>query len=177
MGVADGDLSSGKCRRMDGCDEQKPRERGEMTASPVGGTDIERRATSSRLSHSRALYRGVGQRQQIEMAGQAKWEETAAAKRRQLLELLHPYQLPDDSLPPASQLNVTTFPAQSGLFSDLELKIIAAEAPEILDQIASQTWTAEQVAVAYCKAAAAAHQLVCLLSAIEANSLVSNMHA
>jgi amidase len=93
--------------------------------------------------------------------GKARWEEIAEVKRRTLLEAIpREWMIPADKLPPASQLNVTAFPKESGWFTDRELEITTTGAVELVAKLASQTWTAEEVARAFCKAAAAAHQLV-----------------
>src|SRR4051794_17384743 len=89
------------------------------------------------------------------------WEEIAAAKREALLELIPPeYRIPQHLLPPAEQLDVTTFPRESGWFSQKELDITDSTATHILNKIATQEWTSEEVTKAFCKRAAAAHQLV-----------------
>ena len=89
------------------------------------------------------------------------WDEIAAAKREALSELIPPeYRIPQHLLPPAEQLDVTTFPRESGWFSQKELDITDSTATHILDRIATQEWTSEEVTKAFCKRAAAAHQLV-----------------
>lgn len=93
--------------------------------------------------------------------GEQKWEQISAAKRKALAEQIPPeYRIPDNLLPPSSQLDVTGFPKQSGWFTQRELEITDSASSHILQKIASQTWTAEEVTRAFCKRAAAAQQLV-----------------
>lgn len=95
------------------------------------------------------------------MSGQQSWEKIAADRRAQLGEQIPPeYRIPKDILPPEDQLDVTQFPKSSGWFSGKELEITGSSASGILQKIASKSWSAEEVAKAFCKAAAAAHQLV-----------------
>jgi amidase len=88
--------------------------------------------------------------------------ETIAAQKRQAIRALIPEEwvIPSDILPPDSQLDVTGFLKQSGWFAKRELEITSTPAPQILVNIATGSWTSEEVTRAFCKAAAAAHQLV-----------------
>ena len=89
------------------------------------------------------------------------WEIVGAAKRDALLASIPPeWVIPAHIFPPESQLDVTTFPEQSGWFSPVEIGITSTAASEILANIAAGVWTAEEVTRAFCKRAAAAHQLV-----------------
>jgi amidase len=95
------------------------------------------------------------------MASEQNWEKVAAAKRAALAELIpSDFRIPKDQLPPESQLNVTTWPKESGWFTANELDITESTASQILEKIASKAWSAESVTVAFCKRAAAAQQLV-----------------
>ena len=95
------------------------------------------------------------------MTSDSKWEEVAAKRQATLSEQIPlEYRIPPNLLPPTSQLDVTGFPRESGWFSQQELEITESSATTILNQIATQTWSAEDVAKAFCKRAAAAHQLV-----------------
>jgi amidase len=90
-----------------------------------------------------------------------KWETIAAAKRAELVgKIPLEYRIPEHILPPASQLDVTPFPKESGWFSEKELDITESTATSILSNVAMRTWTAEEVTKAFCKRAAAAQQLV-----------------
>ncbi|KAL4878113.1 amidase signature domain-containing protein [Aspergillus karnatakaensis] len=95
------------------------------------------------------------------------WEEIAAKKRQALKDLIPAeWVIPKDIVPPDDQLDVTTFPKESGFFSPRELEVTSTPAQNILKQVASGSWTAEEVTKAFCKAAAAAHQLTNCLSEI-----------
>ena len=90
-----------------------------------------------------------------------KWEKIAAAKRATLADSIpEEYRVPEDRQPPDSQLDVTSWPRESGWFSQQELEITESSASQILRHIAAKTWSSEQVAEAFCKRAAAAQQLV-----------------
>lgn len=88
--------------------------------------------------------------------------ETIAAQKRQALRATIPAEwvIPSDLLPPDSQLDVTNFLKESGWFTKKELEITSTPAPQLLVNIATGSWTSEAVTRAFCKAAAAAHQLV-----------------
>ncbi|KAF2476096.1 acetamidase-like protein [Lindgomyces ingoldianus] len=111
------------------------------------------------------------------MAAQ-KWLKLAVAKRAALSELIPPeYRIPKHLLPPNTQLDVTPFPTESGWFSQKELEITSSTSPVILEKIASRTWTAEEVTRAFCKRAAAAHQLTNCLSEIFFSEAVESAKA
>ncbi|KAF2677776.1 amidase [Lentithecium fluviatile CBS 122367] len=96
---------------------------------------------------------------------QQKWEEIAARKRAALAEqITAEYRIPHLLVPPADQLDVTTFPRESGWFTDKELEITDSTATHILQRIASRSWSSEEVTRAFCKRAAAAQQLTNCLS-------------
>lgn len=89
------------------------------------------------------------------------WEEVGKKARAKVLEdIPQEWRIPKDKLPPEDQLNVTGFPYSSGLLTETEIAITNALATDIVQQVASGTWTAESVARAFCKRAAIAHQLV-----------------
>jgi amidase len=95
------------------------------------------------------------------MTSEAQWEKVAAGKRAALAESIPTeYRIPEDKIPPKSQLDVTTWPKESGWFTKKELEITGSTASDILKNIASKAWSAEDVTVAFCKRAAAAQQLV-----------------
>lgn len=89
------------------------------------------------------------------------WENIAASKRTRLRASIPPdWLIPADLLPKPEQNDVTGFPRDSGWFSPAELEITDSSAAEILQKTSSGVWSAEAVARAFCKRAAAAHQLV-----------------
>jgi amidase len=95
------------------------------------------------------------------MSSENTWEKVAAAKREALAESIpSEYRVPQHQLPLESQLNVTSWPKQSGWFTSEELEITDSTALRILEKIASKTWSSEDVTRAFCKRAAAAQQLV-----------------
>lgn len=95
------------------------------------------------------------------MTSEQNWEKIAAARRAALAEQIPTdYRIPKDKLPPESQLDVTTWPKESGWFSAKELEITDSTATTILEKIASKSWSSEEVTRAFCKRAAAAQQLV-----------------
>lgn len=93
------------------------------------------------------------------------WETIAKSKQAALTgSIPAEYRIPKDLLPPDSQLDVTPWPQQSGWFSEEELKITGSTASDILKNIASKAWSSKDVTKAFCKRAAAAHQLTNCLS-------------
>jgi len=90
-----------------------------------------------------------------------QWEQIAARKRAALAEqITSEYRIPSLLVPPSDQLDVTTFPKESGWFSEKELDITDSTVTHILQKIASRSWSSEEVTRAFCKRAAAAQQLV-----------------
>lgn len=92
------------------------------------------------------------------------WQDISARKRQDILDSIPPeWMIPTDLLPPDSQKDVTTFPSQSGWFTLEELEITGSTASQILEKTTTGIWSAEAVTRAFCKRAAAAHQLVCIV--------------
>lgn len=90
------------------------------------------------------------------------WEEIAAKKRAALLASIpKEWTVPQDLLPPASQDDVMAWPEESGWFTPEELAITDLTASELVPKLASGTLKSVDVTKAFCKRAAAAHQLVC----------------
>jgi amidase len=95
------------------------------------------------------------------MTSDNNWEKIAAAKRAALADSIpQEYRVPQQQLPPESQLDITSWPKESGWFTPEELEITDSTASQILDKVASKTWSSEKVTRAFCKRAAAAQQLV-----------------
>lgn len=93
------------------------------------------------------------------MAG--TWEALAAKKRQELLNSIpEKWRIPIHLLPPESRDDVTGFPESSGWFTQEELEITNSTAVELLPRLASGHLKSETVTRAFCKRAAAAHQLV-----------------
>lgn len=93
------------------------------------------------------------------------WQEIAKAKQQALLDTIpSEYRLSESQLPPDTQLDVTTFPESSGLFTAEELNITSSDAPELLTKIHSGQWTSLAVTKAFIHRACVAHQLTNCLS-------------
>src|ERR1700753_595394 len=89
------------------------------------------------------------------------WEDIAAVKRAELLKSIpEKWIIPQSIKPPDDQLDVTSFPEKSVWFTSKELEITSKSASELLDKLKSGEWTSEEITSAFCKRAAAAHQLV-----------------
>ncbi|KAF3035864.1 hypothetical protein E8E11_005521 [Didymella keratinophila] len=89
------------------------------------------------------------------------WGKIAKGKQAALAESIPcEYRIPQDLLPPDSQLDVTPWPKTSGWFTEKELEITDSTASAILQKVASKAWTSEEVTKAFCKRAAAGHQLL-----------------
>jgi amidase len=92
-----------------------------------------------------------------------KWEEIAQKKRAALLHSIpNEWIIPNSIKPPDSQLDVTSFPQESGWFTLKELEITSMSATDLLKKTTTGQWSAEEVTMAFCKRASAAQQLVCL---------------
>jgi amidase len=101
------------------------------------------------------------------MTSGQNWEKVAEAKRAALADSIpQEYRVPQQHVPPDSQLDVTSWPKQSGWFTTEELDITDSTASQILQKVASKTWSSEKVTKAFCKRAAAAQQLVGRLVAL-----------
>ncbi|KAL2367015.1 hypothetical protein RJZ56_000102 [Blastomyces dermatitidis] len=99
------------------------------------------------------------------MLSELTWEAVGAAKREELLSSIPAeWIISADIFPPATQTDVTSFPKTSGWFTASELEITGSTAAEILAKTTTGAWSAEAVTRAFCKRAAAAHQLTNCLS-------------
>ncbi|KAI8627357.1 amidase [Xylariaceae sp. FL1651] len=93
------------------------------------------------------------------------WEALAARKRQDLLDSIpKEWRIPSDLLPPESEEDVTGFPEKSGWFTQEELMITGLTALELVRRLAAGDLKSETVTRAFCKRAAAAHQLTNCLS-------------
>ncbi|PGH00912.1 hypothetical protein AJ79_08067 [Helicocarpus griseus UAMH5409] len=99
------------------------------------------------------------------MLSELTWEAVGAAKREELLSSIpSEWRIPAEIFPPESQNDVTSFPEKSGWFTPAELEITNSTASQILAKTTTGAWSAESVTRAFCKRAAAAHQLTNCLS-------------
>lgn len=95
------------------------------------------------------------------MSTKGDWEAIGAARRKALLDSIPAeWRIPTALLPPESQADVTGFPQASGWFTAKELEITGSTAAQLLPRLASGALSSEEVTKAFCKRAAAAHQLV-----------------
>ncbi|BGP39571.1 hypothetical protein JCM10449v2_003522 [Rhodotorula kratochvilovae] len=96
------------------------------------------------------------------------WQEKAAAKRAARDALIPPdWRLPAEVLDDKERKNVTSVPKECGLLSEREMEITEMDEVEQLAKlIADRTYTAEEVATAFCKRAAIAQQLINCLTEI-----------
>ncbi|KAI0147190.1 amidase [Xylariaceae sp. FL1272] len=93
------------------------------------------------------------------------WAELAAKKRQELLDSIpEEWRIPKHLLPPETQKDVTTFPETSGWFTKEELDITSLNAIELIARLQNGELKSETVTRAFCKRAAAAHQLTKCLS-------------
>lgn len=107
-----------------------------------------------------------------------KWEEIGAAKRKALLDSIpKEWLIPDDIKPPDSQLDVTDFPEKSGWFTPKELEITNTSAGELVSKLAKGYYTSTEMTLAFCKRAAAAHQLLNCLSEVLFDSALKTAKA
>ncbi|PHH68773.1 hypothetical protein CDD82_291 [Ophiocordyceps australis] len=95
------------------------------------------------------------------------WQEISRRKREALAASIPPqWRIADDLVPPQSQLDVTSWPASSGWFTDDELAITELSATQLAAQLCSGQLKSEVVTRAFCKRAAAAQQLTNCLAEI-----------
>lgn len=89
------------------------------------------------------------------------WKEISVKAREKLYASIpSEWRIPKDKLPPPEQLDVTDFPAKSGILTEAEIAITESFATDIVKKVAFGEWSAEDVTRAFCKRAAIAHQLV-----------------
>ncbi|KAI0016288.1 amidase [Xylariomycetidae sp. FL0641] len=99
------------------------------------------------------------------MAG--NWEAIASKKCQELRDLIpEEWRIPSKLFPPVDQDNVLGFPEASGWFTAEELAITGSDAVDLLPKLATGELKSETVTRAFCKRAAAAHQLTNCLSEI-----------
>ncbi|EHK16245.1 uncharacterized protein TRIVIDRAFT_232505 [Trichoderma virens Gv29-8] len=95
------------------------------------------------------------------------WEELSAKKRSELqASIPKEWRIPENLMPPDSQDDVTGWPEASGWFTEEELAITSLTAEELLSKLATGALKSLDVTQAFCKRAAAAHQLTNCLSEI-----------
>jgi len=93
------------------------------------------------------------------MANKDYKEASVIARKRRAANIAAYYKPPtwkEEDLPK----NLTEFSLKSGYYTNDELAIIRSEADVILEKISAKSWTALEVAQAFCKASALAQELV-----------------
>ncbi|KAF2721339.1 amidase [Polychaeton citri CBS 116435] len=95
------------------------------------------------------------------------WEEIGyKAQKAVSASIPEEWRLSRSQLPADDGSDVTEFAVKSGLLSESEINITEAFATQIVDNVASRKWTAEDVTRAFCKRAAIVHQLTNCLTVI-----------
>lgn len=92
--------------------------------------------------------------------------EEKYAKARADLDAQIPskWRIPKDKLPAPEVTDVTNWPKESGLYTDLELEITESTVPQLVQKQKDGIWTSVQITEAFCKRAAHAQQLLnCLV--------------
>ncbi|KAG6040793.1 hypothetical protein E4U41_007010 [Claviceps citrina] len=101
----------------------------------------------------------------ITTSGALSWEDIAARKREALLRSIpEEWRIPADILPAETEDDVTHWPDTCGWFTQEEIHITNHSACELISRLANGELSSEQVIRAFCKRAAAAHQLTNCLS-------------
>jgi amidase len=88
------------------------------------------------------------------------WKATAAAKRQAILDSIPEKWRIQTTIPTVEQQKDVTGPYIQKFLSPREVEITETDAVGIAHQTASGSWTAVEVAEAFCHRASLAHQLV-----------------
>lgn len=89
------------------------------------------------------------------------WQDISSrAKQKVLDDIPSEWKIPKDKFPADDVRDVTGIAASCGVLSEREIEITEANATVILGKVKGKEWKAEEVARAFCKRAAIAHQLV-----------------
>lgn len=95
------------------------------------------------------------------------WKDIVTEKRQRQLAAIPPeWLIPSESLPPASQLDVSSYAESCGLLSDNDKIITSTNIDELLSNLASGHWSSVEVTTSFYKRAIIAHQLVRSFSVI-----------
>ena len=81
-------------------------------------------------------------------------------KRKEIYDALPCEYLVDEALLGGS--NAVDLPRKSGILTAKELRITESRAIDIVEHVKDRSYSAFEVATAFCKRAAIAHQAVCL---------------
>jgi len=92
---------------------------------------------------------------------QDSWKDRAATKRAETLNKIHPeWRLTADDLERANQQRDITGPFIEQFLDKDEVSITSLASVPLLKALAERKWSAVQVATAFCRRAAVAHQIV-----------------
>lgn len=95
----------------------------------------------------------------------SSWQDISTrAKQKVLDDIPSEWKIPKDKFPVDDVRDVTGIAASCGILSEKEIEITEANATGILEKVKGKQWKAEEVARAFCKRAAIAHQLVSMES-------------
>ncbi|CAG7555245.1 unnamed protein product [Fusarium equiseti] len=91
---------------------------------------------------------------------QGSWKDRAAAKRAETLNKIRPeWRLSDDDLERANQQRDITGPFIEQFLDQDEISMTSMTSVPLLKTLAERKWSAVQVATAFCRRAAVAHQI------------------
>ena len=113
-------------------------------------------------SHSVLTFTRVRQITSTKLTmSQDSWKDRAAAKRAETLNKIRPeWRLSADYLELANQQRDITGPFIEQFLDKDEISITSMTSVPLLNALAERKWSAVQVATAFCRRAAVAHQIV-----------------
>lgn len=89
------------------------------------------------------------------------WETKAQISRDILAKSLQKqWLLPTNKLPSPDRMNMLDIPIESGILTEREIDITMTDATGLVERMATGTWTAEEVTIAFLKRATIGHQLL-----------------
>ncbi|KAJ5923244.1 hypothetical protein N7454_008489 [Penicillium verhagenii] len=100
------------------------------------------------------------------MAGDSTWRTKGAAKRQAILDAIPEKWRFQEPVPPATKVPDVTGAYIQQYLSEREIEITESDAVDITAQTTTGSWSAVEVAEAFCHRAALAHQLVSCLHEI-----------
>lgn len=104
-----------------------------------------------------------------------QWQINAEAKRQSILAALPPkWRIKENAYPPPDQRDVTGSSYIQSLLTPREIEITETDAVGITEATTTGTWSAVEVAEAFCHRAAIAHQLVSTFASVYMAGLADN---
>lgn len=89
------------------------------------------------------------------------WQDISTrAKQKVLNDIPSEWKIPKEQFPADNVQDATEIAGSCGILDSKEIEITEANATVILEKVKGKKWKAEEVARAFCKRAAIAHQLV-----------------